>query len=258
MLQWIVGLLLFLALVETNRAYSLPVGVATLALQNRRFPVDQLCRSLKNSKTPYVAFLFHSFGTSIENLKRLDRCTKNLTLQVYVSCGPCKRPGGTLDTWRGGIPQYRQYLRKLRRVKLALSPNIRWVLIPELEDNLSPSLRLSLTQEIRKVLGLKRTSIATNPVRASRTLSYPLEIHDFDERLIASLRPLDIVSADGVQEEPSPRLLSLLSTKRVRYLHWLPCWQGLVSATSPKLPIKDRRFVWCNKDQTDSLLKGIY
>lgn len=223
------------------------VGLALLPLLQPRFPVENARKVLATSDRPTLAFLYGPFGTGPRNALKLVQGLGGVAhVQIYVLSGPTRAPrakiAGMQDFFKNlPIPhfnrkvandvevqeQFRARVLKIKEEIVDPLPHAEFVLVPELEDNLTRGGRERLVSIIHEVFsGYPRVRVRTNPLPLVRTEGVPVETHD--PKKIKKLTHGDAFSEDGlrVSHSRSERLIDRALEQGADYYLWRCEWQG--------------------------------
>lgn len=261
-------------------AYGETRGLALIPLKHPRFPVTTACSILKASPAPAFSVLHdETFGNSDKTIHALIRCIlpyastrkTSLRVHVYVACGPCRRPrrNGSVPHFFPSldIPQFNAKLRQrdgrvtkafvqrllvLKRL-VAKYPSVDWVIVPELEDNLSTGGFSVLAQQIRRVFYDIPVEIARNPLLPARQKE-ATEIHTYTFSRIAKLKSGDTVSGDGVADWPDMSVVRMCDARGIHFHLWRPEWQGITS--NMNLPPSKRNYRFINVPRIKQIMRG--
>jgi len=226
------------------------VGLALLPLLQPRFPVEAARKVLSTSDRPSLAFLYGPFGTDPRNiLKLVQGLEGEAHVQIYVLSGPTRAPRAKIDGMQDffkdlPIPhfnrkvtndfevqeRFRARVLKIKEEIIDPLPHAHFVLVPELEDNLTRGGRERLVSILREVFsGYTRVCIRTNPLPLVRTEGVPVETHD--PKKIKKLAVGDSFSEDGlrVSHSRSQLLIDRTLAQGADYYLWRCEWQGTCS-----------------------------
>lgn len=272
---------------------SSPRGLATFALLNRKYPVRDAGEVLSVSRAPAFAFVHKIFGNEYQNVAELiDYIDTHslkpyppITVIVYLDCGPCRpprRPPGfaRILAPRLNISQLNRALaRKNDRIveaftreldlilsKLPERPNVKYIIIPSLEDNLTPKAWATMAQvTLSRIGGRVGYSLARNSLPNAYRRVITTEVHGYNTSFQHRLKPGDIVNGDGENIcfpgercEGKPvwfvkEWLQSARSKGLIALIWRPETQGL-DLSGKSIPIADRKYRIPNKNILKDLL----
>lgn len=262
---------------------SCPRGAAVLALQNPRFPVQQAIDTLSYA-APSTSFAFvdYAFGRSFNNVRALTdgllnhpiRPSSHVTVVAYLECGPCRsprRPAGLfplLAPWLNipglnrGLNRATQtrivgiFVKEAERmaVSLPVRPGVSYVIEPALESNFTRDAELVVTAILRDAFrGRPDIAIGHNSV-VGVVLPGPRETHSFSVNL-NSLQRGDILTGDGVPNDPSPVYMRAACARGVNILLWRPEWQGLSRRFNGYVSPSRRQYRWTDAARIKQLLR---
>lgn len=225
-------------------------GLALLPLLHPNFPVGAAKRVLAQTERPSIAFLYGPFGTNPRNILSLvDGLPGEVQVQIYLLSGPTRTPrakiNGMQDFYKelpishfnrrvaNDVVVQRDFRERVLRVKEGIVdqlPNVHFILVPELEDNLTRGGRSQLVATIKEVFsGYEKVTIRTNPLPLVRTEGFAVETHD--PHKIKRLTVGDAFSEDGliVSNRRTQKLIEKARTQGADYYLWRCEWQGTCS-----------------------------
>jgi hypothetical protein len=276
--------------------------MAILALLHERFPVMDAYDVLKHSKTPAFSFVYGTFGTNPNNYyKLMDQLLakdlpNGLVVEIYMTCGPCRPPrtkGNYVKRFSPGksISKLRKALEKKNRTVLKRykqwnkpiiknfidpyidDPRVRFVIVPELEDNQSvKSFKRLLKVNRRQLKSYPRVKYVRNHVGdLFNSAGLKKELHNLNKHILTLMWSGDIISMDGefwtFPEEEAVgkrlpfnygevrRFVKAAKKKGVHIYLWRPEWQGLIKERGKKLHPRDRTYRIQNKSRLIQLIK---
>lgn len=206
------------------RADCVPTGLLTLALPNRDFPVLAGAAVINSSPCPAFSYLYRSFGSTESNLTKLTnlvvasakRRHTNVSMVVYLDCGPCRPPRRPFGQFSLIAPSYtiqglnraieaskkpviQAYFQAYRHVALTLpkASNLHYKITLCLEDNYSKKTYQVLDKLARKAFaGVPRVEFGRNSVISNFSTGY-IESHGYGSKTALYGSRLKVSTGDG-------------------------------------------------------------
>lgn len=255
--------------------------LAIFPIKNSKFPASVALDLLSTTAAPCFEFMYDTFGTSDANINTIITSLSNLEINISVITGATRKPrrDGRTETFYPelDIDQFNQAILNDPRVQAAYKarvtaiksqyiaphPEISFVVIPELEDNLSDQAFGNTVNMIHEVLGeLSNYRIVRNSINNRGFFGLNKEVHVIS---LGGLVAGDIVSLDGeyfnFSDESKPGVISYNDLKvflkqadsmGVTVYLWRPEWQGLPDGAN-KLP-NERNYIISHVDDIKDLL----
>lgn len=263
--------LFFLALALSAIAET---GVSGFAIMHPKFPCSDFLAQFKGVKSPRIAILSHTFGTSDICLKRFLGLPGSKTVEVHIDNGPARfnrRIGsGELSPWANFTNYYRlwdkndkrliQDLTKRARQWAAFArnyPQVRWLMSDGLESRGNATGAKNRIKTIRKWWPYK---VVHNPIypRDNRIVGADfLELHGSTWKKHRAGETIFNLDGSGigfnsaewgrvnheVRSSEVPRLLERARREGVLFFLWDAESQGLGFGDKPFVYPKSRKFV---------------
>ena len=238
------------------------IGCSFLALLHKNFPTKQAMKCFEGIGQPAITFLWGTFGTKKSNLKPFFEMNKDKPhlVQVYLTNGVCIRKRNckrgevcrkdTSSKWNRKLRKKNLILKlklkaRVRSVKKTLekhgNENSRFVLVPQLEDNLTNGAAREFIKIIREVWPYEvvRNPVGNNPYKHLSGAD-ALELHHINAPLGGTILYASNDGEDIHFNHRDATLLPSINSKSVRgYLSrakssgvrgiflWAGLWQGL-------------------------------
>ena len=171
-------------------------GLSLFALMNPNFPVSDAQHLLKTSCNPALGILPDVFGSDDTNYHTVVSDYEQLTVTLYVTCGPCRQPrrDGSVVVFRPdlNIPQlnngivydpqvradYEARVQNLVERFVVPYPQFEFIIIPELEDSqTSDAAQAFYDLTVSHIPEGYNAFVAKNPVNNWDRYNGILEIH---------------------------------------------------------------------------------
>lgn len=273
------------------------LGAGMFAVDAPAFDVETALDILKSSSSPVLSFIPGVFGSDKANYPyMMDDLVLNgigVHVQLYVLCGPCRRPrrDGSLVQFRPDLDirglesaiqwdpevrsQYLDYVFNIIKPLITAYPQLRFTIVPELEDNQSDSSFAALLDLTATSLdGISNVDYQRNPMGGSRTRNYngrtvTLELHHTSVYALHQLQSGDTLSLDGQSfsfrgenvgcpvDATYDEIVALIQEsmdRGVNFHLWRFEWQGLYICGGPALPPEQRTYQFTHVDQIKELL----
>lgn len=225
------------------------LGLAVLALLHKRYPTNEVKKTINSFPNVSIAILYGTFGKDPKNFKTLADTGNLHHTTIYTLCNPCRIPrrNGKLETFypqlsinqlnralvSNGLVReaYKRMLLKIRQDFVEPYPNITFDLVPELESSFDVKANTAAINMLTEIFGdLENVTYRNNPLKYSRLIrGIPIEVHTLDLNIVGSLRKNDSISLDGVSASTAAikSAIKFCKKKNIHFLLWFPEWQGL-------------------------------
>jgi len=274
------------------------LGAGMFAVDNSKFDTETALDLLRTSASPVLSYIPGVFGHDKSNFPyMMDSLLSegiNVHVQLYVLCGPCRPPrrDGSLVQFRSDLnidelnsaiqwdpevrSQYLDYVIDVIAPLVDSYPQLRFTIVPELEDNHtneSFSALLDLTHTAlagRSNIDFQRNALHFNGTRIFGQHRVSLEMHTTHLGNLALLSSGDTVSLDGqlfsfkgedvsckvdADFEDIQTLIKGSLERGINFQLWRHEWQGLPQCGGSAPSIENRVYQFTYIDQIKELLK---